>query len=256
MNLRNLVFSPLINLWYNHISKIDHKGEVLFLNYGYSDGEEIGLHEEDELNRYCIQLYHNTVKGVDLTNKKILEIGCGKGGGASYISRYCEPDFIIGLDRSKEEIKFNNRHYQDKKLSFKKGDALEIPFPENSFDVILNVESSHAYLNFNKFLSEVKRVLKPGGYLLFTDLRLKNKIQAMFLSFENSGMKIIGKKDITDNIIQSLDLDLDRRMGLIKRMLPKFLHQWGRSFSGIKGTGMYESFKNGGRKYYSYVLRN
>jgi len=100
------------------------------------------------------------------------------------------------LDRSKEQIKFNNKYYQDKKLSFKKGDALEIPFPENSFDVLLNVESSRAYLNFNRFLSEVKRVL------------------------------------------------------------PKFSHQWARNFSGIKGSGSYESFKTGGRKYFSFVLRN
>jgi SAM-dependent methyltransferase len=118
------------------------------------------------------------------------------------------------------------------------------------------VESSHAYLNFDKFLSEVKRVLKPGGYFLFTDLRLKNQIQPMFLSFEKSGLKIIENKDITANIIQSLDLDFERRMGLVKRLLPKFSHQWARNFSGIKGSGLYKSFKTGDRKYFSLVLRN
>jgi len=142
---------------------------------------------------------------------------------------------------------------RNKKLSFEIGDALEIPFPENHFDVVLNVESSHGYSNFDKFLSEVKRVLKPDGYFLFTDVRIKKQIHPMFRSFEDSGLKVIEKKDITDNIIQSLDLDFERRIGLIKRLLPKYLHKWALHFSGVKGTRLYESFKNGGRKYY-YLL--
>lgn len=213
------------------------------------------LQEADEINRYGIQLYHNTIAGIDLSDKQVLEVGCGKGGGASYISRYFKPKLMIGIDLSKEEIDFNIRHYRDPGLSFKEGDALDLPFPDNSFDAVLNVESSHIYPDFDRFLSEVKRVLKPGGHFLFTDLRLQNLIGSMFESFELSGMEILKKEDISENILQALDLDFNRRVELIEKKLPGFFHNWALNFAGAKGSNVYNSFKNGARKYYSLVLR-
>jgi ubiquinone/menaquinone biosynthesis C-methylase UbiE len=46
-----------------------------------------------------------------------------------------------------------------------------MPFPDASFDAVINVESSHCYPSMGRFLSEVHRVLRPRGSLLFADLR-------------------------------------------------------------------------------------
>ena len=43
--------------------------------------------ESDEPSRFAIQLYHRTATQVDLSGKRVLEVGCGHGGGASYIER-------------------------------------------------------------------------------------------------------------------------------------------------------------------------
>lgn len=51
-----------------------------------------------------------------------------------------------------------------------------MPFSSQSFDIILNVESSHLYTNINEFLNEVYRVLKPNGYFCWSDLRQKNEV--------------------------------------------------------------------------------
>lgn len=70
----------------------------------------------------------------------------------------------------------------DKVISFEKnkdiiqGNAEHLPFPARSFDIVLNVESSHLYTNINKFLEEVYRVLKPDGYFCWADLRQKNEV--------------------------------------------------------------------------------
>ncbi len=48
---------------------------------------------------------------------------------------------------------------------------MDNPLPDNSLDIILNVESSHCYQDQLKVFSENYRVLKPGGYLLWCDLR-------------------------------------------------------------------------------------
>jgi ubiquinone/menaquinone biosynthesis C-methylase UbiE len=43
------------------------------------------------------------------------------------------------------------------------GDAENLPFPQVSFDAVINVESAHCYGSIERFLAEVHRVLRPGG---------------------------------------------------------------------------------------------
>ena len=56
------------------------------------------LAESDEPNRYSIQLYHRVAAQVDLTGKRVLEVSCGHGGGASYVMRTLGPASYTGLD--------------------------------------------------------------------------------------------------------------------------------------------------------------
>jgi len=78
-----------LKFWYLYLSAINKNAEIIFMNYGYSkDNYKIEIEETDEKNRYSIQLYHLVATGVDITGKDILEVGCGRGGGLSYINRY------------------------------------------------------------------------------------------------------------------------------------------------------------------------
>lgn len=61
----------------------------------------VELLKQDEEDRYFIQMYHWTATllgGVE--GRNVLEVGCGRGGGASYISRYLKPKAFTGLDFS------------------------------------------------------------------------------------------------------------------------------------------------------------
>lgn len=244
-----------MNKWYNHLSKIDPRGEVIFLNYGYQGEQKLELEKIDEKNRYCAQLYHKVVNSVNIENKKILEVGCGKGGGASYIARYLKPKLIIGIDNSKSEIKFNKEYHRKRNLKFEYGDAIKIPFEDEGFDAAINIESSHCYVDFNKFLKEVKRILKPKGYFLFADFRKRESIQSLFDSINKSKLKIIKKEDITKNVYRALDLDNGRRVKLIEQFLPKFLQKIGKQFAGVKDSELCNSFKKGKRKYFYFILQ-
>ena len=51
------------------------------------------------------------------------------------------------------------------------GLATDIPLQNDTVDLILNVESSHCYGDQPRFLQECFRILRPGGYLLWADLR-------------------------------------------------------------------------------------
>ena len=87
------------------------------MNYGYESCNQpmaIPLKEEEERDRYMIQLYHHVATAVDLTDKDVVEVGSGRGGGSSYIKRYLKPKTMIGIDYSKNAIQFsNNQHKVD-----------------------------------------------------------------------------------------------------------------------------------------------
>src|SRR5579871_523910 len=62
------------------------------MNYGYASGSgrghTIALNPGEEAERYCHQLYFRAVDGIDLTGKDVVEVSCGRGGGAAFIHRY------------------------------------------------------------------------------------------------------------------------------------------------------------------------
>ena len=104
------------------------------MNYGYaSQYRTLELKKEDELERYPIQLYHYVASLSNIENNTVLEIGSGRGGGASYIARYLEPLSITGVDISDDAISLCNEIYEIPNLNFVVGDAENIPFPDNMY---------------------------------------------------------------------------------------------------------------------------
>jgi len=244
--------------WYKYINRLDNGADVIFMNYGYSGFDPnatIKLKELDEKDRYCIQLYHHVASSISLKNKDLLEIGCGRGGGSSYIKRYLKPRFMAGMDFSDETIKFCKKHYSVKGLSFYCGDAESIPFENNKFDVVINVESSHCYGNIGKFFNEIFRVLRYNGYFLFADFRAKEDIDSVRSQLKRAGFKIIKEENINKNVIKSLDADHERKNNLINQKAPRMFHWIFLKFAGAKGSVIYDSFKNGEKKYVNFVLQ-
>lgn len=244
-------------LWYWYISNVDKEANITYMNYGYSGNNmRISLRDEkDEKNRYSVQLYHYTVSPVDLKGKDILEIGCGRGGGLSYINRNLLPATSTGVDISHNAIQFCKDHYEDKNINFCRSCAQNLPFEDNSFDAVINVESSHRYPYIEKFLNEVSRVLKPGGYLLFADFRKNYKVKELESYFKNNGFAIESKEDITENVLEALNLSAPEREELIRKMAPRILRGVSRKFAATVGTPTYNKFLTRKFLYLKYVLR-
>src|SRR5215216_4873937 len=83
----------LWKLWYPYLTRKLRSDDVVFLNYAFeeSSSHAVALDATDEPNRASIQLYHHVAMPADLRGKRILEISCGHGGGASYLSRTFRP---------------------------------------------------------------------------------------------------------------------------------------------------------------------
>ena len=249
----------LWKIWHNFLVSRDRNFEIKCMNYGYADIDgnlrDLELEKEDEPERYCLNLYHQDVEGNDIEGKELLEVGCGRGGGASYISRYLHPKSYIGLDLSKKAIKFCNANYDVPGLTFIRGSAEDLPFEDFSFDDVINVESSRCYGDMDGFLSEVQRVLKPNGCLLFSDMRTKEGNEILKEQFKNAHLKIIKERNILPNVLKALKIDSERREKLILKKAPKFLHNSASEFSGLIGTERYRLFDDGIMNYYHYTLQ-
>jgi SAM-dependent methyltransferase len=250
-------------VWYRILTQLAATRSVdtdlLFLNYGFAhldpSAPPLILDADDELNRYGIQLYHQTVAAVDLAGRAVLEVGCGRGGGASYIYRYLRPKTLVGLDQCEQAIAFCRAHYRTNELSFVVGNAESLPFERDHFDAVLNVESSHCYPHIARFLSEVHRVLRPGGYFLFSDNRLQTAVPLLRQQLARSGLAIVTEEDITSNVVHALDLDCIRLRALITAKAPWPLAEPMRQFAALPGTTTYAEFRTGKRVYLRYVLR-
>ncbi len=242
--------------WYWYVSKTDKNAEVLFMNFGYqNDSEKVKLSEIDEKNRYSIQLYHKLASFVNLTDKNICEIGCGRGGGLSFIHENFKPGSSKGLDLNHLAVKFCNDYYKHPGLSFVQGDAQSLPFTDKSFDVILNVESSHRYPSFQRFLSETYRALDFGGHLLLTDFRFDYDYDSMQKDILSSDFEIVHHEIITPYVVEALTADDARKRELVNRLVPFFIRKIALNFAGAIDSDTYNKFKNGGYIYFIYVLK-
>jgi len=230
------------------VNLLDKNKEVHFMNYGFSDPDDnLQLNPSDEKNRYSIQLYKHLIDFVKLDEKDIVEIGSGRGGGLSYIARNYPAKSIIGVDLDKGAVAFSNRNYNYDNLSFLSGNAQELPLTNDSCDVILNVESSHRYLQMDRFLSEVNRILKTGGYFLFTDFRYDYEWPETEKLLKNLRFKILREEDTTPNVIRALMMNDPQSRALINKLVPKFLQKVMLNFAGAIGSETYNYFLN--RKY-------
>jgi ubiquinone/menaquinone biosynthesis C-methylase UbiE len=158
----------------------------------------------DEPDRFPIQLYHRTATQVDLSGKKVLEVSCGHGGGASYLMRTLHPTSYTGLDLNTVGIKFCRKRHNLPGLDFVQGNAESLPFPGQSFDAVINVEAALHYLGFDRFLAEVARVLRPGGHFLYADFRDADGVSAWEAMLVNAPMRLLSQRVINAEVVRGL----------------------------------------------------
>jgi len=242
--------------WYPFLTRRLHGEEVLFLNYAYEENPAmaIPLTPADEANRACIQLYHHVATQMELRGKNVLEVSCGHGGGASYLTRTLQPASYTGLDLNPVGIRFCQARHPLANLNFILGDAENLPFAANKFDVVLNVEASHCYPHFPKFLTEVARVLRPGGHFLYADFRFRDRQAAWETALAAAPLKILSQKIINAEVLRGMDHNSPRSQALIARHLPKCLHSLGRDFAGTQGSRIHQALASGELSYRSFCF--
>lgn len=220
-----------------------------FMNYGYLSPDPVTLDARDEADRWCIQLYLAVLAGTPLHGRDLLEVGSGRGGGAAYLHRTQGPRSTTGLDFSRQAVMLSKRDRSAADLRFVHGDALVMPFEDASFDVVVNVESSHCYDSMPTFLAEVARVLRPGGVFCFADFRPAARVESLRAELRGSGLTVLEEADLTVGVVAALRRDDDRKRELIQRLIPRWFRRPLRRFAATTGTQTFDAFADGRVRY-------
>lgn len=127
---------------------------------------------QSDLNRSASML---GLKG----NEYVLDLCCGTGKSTAGVLKFLPNGKIIGIDNSEGMLEEANKKYaneiQSGKADFKLKDAMELDFPENTFDAIFVAYGLRNMPDYDKFLEGLHKILKPGGKLVIHDYSLKNK---------------------------------------------------------------------------------
>jgi len=241
---------------------------MAFLNYGYAPLDGNGAATGTDADRYGKALYARVAEAVPLEDRDVLEVGCGRGGGAAYVVDRFRPRSMVGLDLARSAIERGRREHARGALELVEGDAEDLPFADGSFDAVLNVESAHWYPHVETFLTEAFRVLRPGGHLLLADLRdaeladdagdqlmPRTDMRRFVAQLEASPFELVEREDITANVRRALELDSPRRRAMIERGFARPLRKQALAFSGVVGTPLYEGLASGELTYERFVLR-
>lgn len=232
--------------------------EWQFMNYGYvpnPNEKPFDMQLPPETQKFSLQMYHYLALKSELQGKDVLEVGSGRGGGAKHVAGALQPNSYVGLDLAQSAVDLANEIHNLPNLQFIQGSAESIPLKDNMVDVVLNVESCHAYGSVDNFLNEVKRVLKPGGYLLLVDFRSVENMELLKSQLGKSGLELLEEENISQNVVNAMEAEDEVKQARIKRLVPDRWQKLFAEFAGVVGSKLHTNLINGTRLYYRFVLK-
>jgi len=108
---------------------------------------------------------------IRLTPNRVLDLGCGTGAGVAKLSKRFAGSKVVGGDFAEQMIRqagLKRRWWQKRRYLVM--DAHELPFTDGSFDLVYSSLTLQWCLDLDRVLAECRRVLTPGGLLLFSSL--------------------------------------------------------------------------------------
>lgn len=178
--------------------------------------------DESTINNYLRNAQEKLVSLLDVKkNVHFLDVGCGTGWAVGLVAKKMDDKgLFFGVDLSSKMIEKATKNFQGKEnFHFIQSNAEDIPLDTDFFDIIICTNSFHHYLNPEKALHEMARLLKNGGRLYILDMSANNwfiqvvinriikKFQPEFVRlysskqlqwlFEQAGLRYVSSKKIT-----------------------------------------------------------
>lgn len=128
--------------------------------------------------RLTRRLYQRVVAdlaALGLAQGKVLDVGTGPGTLVRELARQLPGLQVYGIDLSEDMIALARAHasraHLEERVQFTSGDVAHLPYPDQSFDVVVSTISMHHWAELAQPLRELYRVLRPGGRVWIYDFR-------------------------------------------------------------------------------------
>lgn len=148
------------------------------LHAGYWDDPDSDVPPEEATDRLTDLMAEKLKIGA---GSHVLDVGCGVGGPGVRIARLTGAR-VTGISISEEQVELANSLAKSMGLAeqavFQRANAMELPFPAQSFDAAIALESFPHMPDRGQVLTQICRVLRPGGRLVLTDLFARAPIPA------------------------------------------------------------------------------
>lgn len=225
-----------------------------FLNYGFDDLDMPADSAIDDLASGCRRLYEAVLLPFPAAARTVVEVGCGRGGGAAILLEG-RPDLrYVGLDLSAEHLALCRQRLASHDAHVAKADAARLPLASGGADVVFSVEALQHFEAPERFYTEAARVLAPGGWLLAASLWRVDLDPTE--TFRTCGFDVVERTDITPNVVASLTRTTHLREALIDSLdLPERFRPNLMSWAGVRGYGSYEGLASGSWKYLRFRLQ-
>ena len=101
-----------------------------------------------------------------VSGRVVLDIACGSGYGSSILAE--QAAHVYGVDVDPDAVAYAQAHFGAPNVEFSVGDAVAIPLPDDSVDVVVTFETLEHIADQRAFMHEIKRVLRPDGIALIS----------------------------------------------------------------------------------------
>ncbi len=127
------------------------------------------------LTRRLYQRVIADIAALQLVEGKVLDAGTGPGTLVRELARSVPGLQVYGIALSEDMIRLARAHasreQMEERVQFESGDVAHLPYPDQSFDVVVSTISMHHWSELEQPLRELYRVLRPGGRVWIYDFR-------------------------------------------------------------------------------------
>jgi phthiocerol/phenolphthiocerol synthesis type-I polyketide synthase E len=227
-----------------------------FLNYGYvADGTPSFARftpPETHIDAASRRLVLEVLGDYPVNGADVIDVSCGRGAVAVTLRDYFAPKSYLGIDLSPEAVAFCRAQHGRTNVMFEEGDAEALPVPDASADVVTNVEASHNYPAPDAFFGEVARVLRPGGWFLYTDFLPPASFAQNVARLEAKRFEKLRDVNITANVIRASDGIAAMR---VRAYDDPEEQRYMADFLAVPGSETYRAFQDGRLQYRMYAFR-
>ena len=147
------------------------------LNLAGKDVNSLTVDDLAPIDEFHIRGRESTLEVAELSklgaSDLVLDVGCGLGGTARYLSEKFKCN-VVGIDLTEEYISIGKKLTEfvglSDRVELRHASALNIPYEDGRFDIVWTEHVQMNIVDKNRFYSEIGRVLKPGGRLLFHEI--------------------------------------------------------------------------------------